>query len=60
MEKVRQGEQVVIRASTWNGFVDAANFVKEAKHRSSGNGVSSGLDVGIVRLKNGESSAYGR
>ena len=31
MEKVRSGEAVNIKASTWNAFVDAANFVKEAK-----------------------------
>ena len=60
MEKVRSGEAVSIRASTWNSFVDAANWVKEAKQNTHGGGVSSGLGVGIVRLKNGESSAYGR
>ena len=49
MEKVRQGEQVVIRASTWNGFVDAANFVKEAKQNSLGVGIRSGIGGGIGR-----------
>ena len=60
MEKVRTGEQVSIKAATWNAFVDAANFVKEARQNRSANGVSAGLDVGIVRLKNGESTLYSR
>ena len=46
MEKVRTGEQVSIKADTWNAFVDAANFVKEARQNRSANGVSAGLDVG--------------
>ena len=54
MEKVRQGEQVVIKASTWNGFVDAANFVKEARQNSLGAGLRSGVGGGIVLLKNME------
>ena len=57
MEKVRAGEDVVIRASTWNAFVDAANYVKEVRQNRSAKGVSSGLDVGIVRIKNAESAA---
>lgn len=60
MEKVRSGEAVAIRASTWNAFIDAANYVKEARLKSGAKGVSSGLDVGIVRLKNAEDAAYSR
>lgn len=60
MEKVRSGEPVNIKASTWNAFVDAANWAKEARQNSSADGVSAGLDVGIVRLKNGESTLYPR
>ena len=45
MEKVRSGEAVAIRASTWNAFIDAANYVKEARLKSGAKGVSSGLDV---------------
>ena len=30
MEKVRSGEAVNIKAATWNAFVDAANWVKDA------------------------------
>ena len=36
MEKVRAGEAVAIRASTWNAFVDAANYVREARQNSLG------------------------
>ena len=60
MEKVRQGEQVVIKASTWNGFVDAANFVKDAKQNSLGVGIRSGIGGGIVPLKNMEDRDYPR
>ena len=60
MEKVRQGEQVVIKASTWNGFVDAANWVKEAKQNTLGGGISSGIGGGIVPMKNMEETAYPR
>ena len=47
MEKVRSGEAVNIKASTWNAFVDAANWVKEAKQNSLGAGVRSGIGGGI-------------
>ena len=60
MEKVRQGEQVVIRASIWNGFVDAANWVKEAKQNSLGVGIKSGIGGGIVPMKNMEERDYPR
>ena len=60
MEKVRQGEAVSIKAATWNSFVDAAQFVKEAKQNRAASGISAGLDVGIVRIKNGESTPYDR
>lgn len=60
MEKVRSGEAVNIKAATWNSFVDAANWVKEAKQNSVARGVSAGLDVGIVRIKNSESTLYPR
>ena len=60
MEKVRQGEQIVIRAETWNGFVDAANFVKEARQNSLGVGIRSGIGGGIVPLKNMEDRDYPR
>ena len=45
MEKVRSGEAVNIRASTWNAFVDAANWVREAKQNTLGAGVGSGISV---------------
>ena len=56
MEKVRSGEAVNIKASTWNAFVDAANWVKEAKQNSLGAGVRSGIGGGIVPMKNMEES----
>ena len=60
MEKVRSGEAVNIKASTWNAFVDAANWIKEAKQNSLGAGVRSGIGGGIVPIKNMEESAYPR
>ena len=60
MEKVRQGETVKIKAATWNAFVDAANYVKEVRQNQGARGVASGLDVGIVRIKNGESAQHDR
>ena len=60
MEKVRAGEAVAIKASTWNAFVDAANFVKEARQNQWGKGLKSGVDVGIVLVKNAGSTLYDR
>ena len=60
MEKVRSGEAVSIKAATWNAFVDAANWVKEAKQNSLGAGARSGIGGGIVAMKNMEDTAYPR
>ena len=60
MEKVRSGEAVSIKAATWNAFVDAANWVKEAKQNSLGVGIRSGIGGGIVPMKNMEDAAYPR
>ena len=60
MEKVRAGEQVAIRASTWNAFIDAANWVKEAQRNTLGGGVRSGIGGGIVAVKNMEEKAMYR
>ena len=57
MEKVRSGEAVAIKASTWNAFVDAANWVKEARQSSLGTGLKSGIGGGIVPMKNMEETA---
>lgn len=54
MQKVRQGESVSIKASTWNSFIDAANFVKEARLNNWGKPLKSGLSTGIVLIKNVE------
>ena len=55
MEKVRSGENVTIKASTWNAFIDAANYVKEARQNQRGKGIKSGIQTGIVLVKNAES-----
>lgn len=60
MEKVRSGEAVNIKASTWNAFVDAANWVKEARQNSSASGLKSGYGFGVVPLKNCEDRDWGR
>ena len=54
MEKVKAGDKVVIRASTWNAFIDAANFTKEQRQNQLGKGLKSGLTTGIVLVKNAE------
>lgn len=52
MNKVRSGEKFEVMASTWNAFIDAANFTKMMRQNTRGGGVSSGLDVGIVNVQN--------
>ena len=54
MEKVRSGEQLVIKASTWNAFIDAANFTKEQRQNQFGKGLRSGVGAGVVLIKNAE------
>ena len=54
MEKVKAGDKVVIRASTWNAFIDAANWTKEQRQNQLGKGLRSGVGTGIVLMKNGE------
>jgi len=60
MEKVKAGDSVVIQASTWNAFIDAANFTKQMRQNQGGKGLRSGLGEGIVLLKNCESQTYDR
>ena len=60
MEKVRSGENVTIKASTWNSFIDAANYVKEARQNQRGKGLRSGIQTGIVLVKNAESELRDR
>ena len=55
MEKVRSGDKVVIKAATWNAFIDAANFAKEQRQNQLGKGLKSGVAAGIVLVKNAES-----
>lgn len=51
---------MVIRASTWNAFVDAANFTKEMRQNQCGKGLRSGIATGIVLVKNAESEQRDR
>ena len=60
MEKVRSGEAVSIKASTWNSFVDAANFAKTARQNRLGDGLKSGVGFGIILVKNCEERTYDR
>ena len=54
MEKVKAGDTVVIKASTWNAFIDAANWTKEQRQNQLGKGLRSGVGTGIVLIKNAE------
>jgi hypothetical protein len=54
MEKVKTGEKVVIRASDWNSFIDAANYTKTERQNQAGKGLKSGLSAGIISIKNCE------
>ena len=60
MEKVRSGDKVVIKAATWNAFIDAANFAKEQRQNQLGKGLKSGVAAGIVLVKNAESEQRDR
>ena len=60
MEKVKAGDKVVIRASTWNAFIDAANWTKEQRQNQLGKGLRSGVGAGIVLVRNGESEQRDR
>ena len=60
MEKVRSGDKVVIKAATWNAFIDAANFAKEQRQNQLGKGLRSGVAAGIVLVKNAESEQRDR
>ena len=55
MQKVRSGESLSIPASTWNAFIDAANWVRNEQQNRKAQGVRSGAGVGIVFVRNGES-----
>jgi hypothetical protein len=60
MEKVRSGEAVSIKASTWNAFVDAAEYVRTARTSAGGGGVRSGLGGGVVAIRNASGKDLGR
>ena len=52
MEKVHQGESVVIKAATWNSFVDAAEFARKAKSLVGSDGVFAGFTGNMVFVRN--------
>ena len=60
MQKVHQGEKITIKASTWNSFIDAANFAKDSKLNNWGKPLKSGVSAGIVLVKNMEAQARDR
>lgn len=60
MKKVRSGESLTIPAATWNAFIDAANWVKNQEENRNSRGISSGLGVGIVLIKNAEAELRDR
>ena len=60
MQKVHQGEKIIIKASTWNSFIDAANFAKDSKLNNWGKPLKSGVSAGIVLVKNMEAQARDR
>lgn len=60
MKKVQPGEVLEIKASTWNAFIDAANYVKGVQGNQSAASLSNGLHNGVVFVKNMESATYAR
>lgn len=58
MNKVQSGQPVEIKASTWNSFIDAAEFVKNLQSNQNALSIKSGIHNGIIYLKNGESTLF--
>lgn len=56
--KVQPGQEIEIAASTWNSFIDAANYVSSIQSDSSGNILKGGLGGGTILVRNGESSTF--
>ena len=52
MEKVLPGQPVKIRASTWNGFIDAANYVQNQQRGIGGVAGKTANDFGTVLVRN--------
>lgn len=60
MEKVKTGDAVRIKASTWNAFVDTANYVQSARQNQTGCGLKSGVETGIVLVRNATGKELGQ
>ncbi len=60
MKKVQIGDALDIKASTWNNFIDAANFVKGIQSNQNGSVIRNGLYNGVVFIKNMTSNNYGQ
>lgn len=58
MKKVQPGELLEIKASTWNSFIDAANFVKALQSNQGSSSLKSGIHNGIVLVRNAESATW--
>lgn len=57
IEKVRTGQSVELKASTWNSFINAANYVNSIQQNSTGKPHQSGLD-NLVLVKNTTGRTY--
>ena len=53
MNKVKTGDPIQIKASTWNSFIDAAEYVKNLQSDQGGSPLKNGNYSGVVLLKNG-------
>lgn len=60
MNKVQAGQELAIKASTWNAFVDAAEYVKNVQSESRAKGVKGLARDGVVLVKNVDSTNYGQ
>ena len=60
MNKVKTSDPIQIKASTWNSFIDAAEYVKNLQSDQGGSPLKNGNYSGVVLLKNGESTLFPR
>ena len=60
MKKVKTGDPIQIKASTWNSFIDAAEYVKNLQSDQGGGVLRNGNYTGGVLMKNGESTLFPR
>ncbi len=58
MNKVQIGDNLEIKAKTWNTFIDTANYIKNLQSNQGAKSIKNGIYNGIVLVKNLESSTY--